>query len=71
MPRITSLKYRFVEKYDFWDITYYLDNIAYCRTYLQSRKIQDLDMSIPDVIAFLLRAELDCVPVRGVETFDK
>lgn len=67
MLRITSLNYRYVEKFGFWDIYYRLDDMVYNRVYVRPYMIEGLDMEVPDAVASLLRAKLDCIPVRGVE----
>lgn len=70
--RITHMKWRYVEDYDFYDVTIELEGYAQRRFYINSHRLAGLDMSLPDAVAFLLRAKLDCEPIRGVEkTVDK
>lgn len=72
MISITKLKWRYVEDYDFYDVILELDGFTEKRIYLNSHRLPDLDISFPEKISFLLRAKLDCDPVRGVEkTVDK
>lgn len=67
MTTITYLKWRYVEKFDFYDVTFQLDGYANKRVYINSHRIKDLDMAFPEAFACLLRAELACDPIRGVE----
>lgn len=67
MISITYLKWRYVEDYDFYDVNLQLDGFKEKRIYINSHRLNGLDMSIPDAIAHLLRAKIDCDPIRGVE----
>ncbi len=62
---ITYLKWRYVEDYDFYDVHLELDNFSKKRLYINSHRLNGLKM--PDAVASLLRANLDCIPVQGVE----
>jgi hypothetical protein len=65
--KITSMMYRYVAKYDFWDITYKLnDNKDGQRIYLSAWRLGG-EMP-PNIISRLLRAEMCCEPIRGKET---
>lgn len=69
---ITYMKWRYVESYDFYDVTVELEGYARRRFYINSHRLQGLDMELPDAVAFLLRARIDCQPIKGVEkTVDK
>jgi hypothetical protein len=61
------MKWRYVEDYDFYDIHIELDNYAEKNIYVNSHRLAGLDMTLPDAIALLLRAKIDCQPIRGVE----
>lgn len=65
MISITEMKWRYVEDYDFYDITLRLDGYAYKRVYINSHRLNGLNM--PEAVAVLLKAKLDCIPVKGVE----
>lgn len=67
VPKITYMKWHYVEKYDFYDVMYELDEYAFHRAYVHSHRLKGIDKSLPDAIAYLLRAELACVPERGPE----
>lgn len=67
LTSITKLKWRYVEDYDFYDVVIEIDGFTEKRIYLNRHRLPDLNMPIPETIAFLLRASLDCDPVRGVE----
>lgn len=67
MLRITKFKYHYVHRFHFWDVIYTLDDYATNRVYIDLDRLEGLDMELPDAVAYLLRAELDCVPLRGVE----
>jgi hypothetical protein len=70
--RITYMKWRYVEDYDFYDVSIELEGYAKKRFYVNSHRLDGVDMDIPDAVAFLLRATLDCQPIKGVEkTVDK
>ncbi len=69
---ITYMKWRYVEDYDFYDVTIELEGYAKRRIYINSHRLQGLDMELPDAVAFLLRAKIGCQPIKGVEkTVDK
>ena len=65
--KITYMKWRDVEDYDFYDVTLELEGYAKRRVYINSHRLQGLDMDLPDAVAFLLRAKVDCQPIKGVE----
>lgn len=65
--RITYMKWRYVEDYDFYDVALELEGYAKRRVYINSHRLQGLDMDLPDAVAFLLRAKVDCQPIKGVE----
>lgn len=67
MIRITHMTYRYVEDFDFFDILLELDGFTKKRIYVNSHRLHGLDMSVPDAVASLLRAKIDCQPVKGVE----
>lgn len=67
MIYITYIKCRYVKDYDFYDVILQLNDFADKRIYINSHRLQGLDMTIPDAVAFLLRAKLNCVPIKGVE----
>lgn len=62
---ITYLKWRYVEKYDFYDVNLELDGYAQKRIYINSHRLNGLEM--PEAVATLLRADMKCDPIRGVE----
>lgn len=62
--KITKLIYTYIEEYDFWRIDYELDGYRHVVN-LSSHILEGLDMSVPDAVACLLRAEIDCVPRTG------
>ena len=69
---ITYMKWRYVEDYDFYDVILELEGYAKKRVYINSHRLKGLDMELPDAVAFLLRARVDCQPIKGVEkTVDK
>lgn len=69
---ITYMKCRYVEDYDFYDVILELEGYARKRIYINSHRLKGLDMELPDAVAFLLRAKIDCQPIKGVEkTVDK
>lgn len=69
---ITYMKWRYVEDYDFYDVILELEGYARKRIYINSHRLKGLDMEFPDAVAFLLRAKIDCQPIKGVEkTVDK
>lgn len=69
---ITYMKWRYVEDYDFYDVILELEGYAKKRIYINSHRLKGLDMELPDAVAFLLRARIDCQPIKGVEkTVDK
>lgn len=69
---ITYMKWRYVEDYDFYDVILELEGYARKRIYINSHRLKGLDMELPDAVAFLLRARIDCQPIKGVEkTIDK
>lgn len=65
--KITYMKWRYVEAYDFYDVTIELEGYAQRRFYINSHRLKGLDMELPDAVAFLLRARLECQPIKGVE----
>lgn len=62
---ITYLKWRYVEDYDFYDVELQLDGFSKKRIQIDNRKL--VNMKMPDAVAQLLKARIDCVPIRGVE----
>lgn len=64
---ITKLKWRYVEDYDFYDVFLELNKYTEKRIYINSHRLRGLDMPLPDAVAYLLRAKIDCQPERGVE----
>lgn len=64
---ITYMKWRYVESYDFYDVIIELEGYAKKRIYINSHRLQGLDMDLPSAVAFLLRAKVDCQPIKGVE----
>lgn len=67
MISITYLGWRYVEAYDFYDVMYQLDGYVNKKVYINSHRLEGLDMPIPEAVAFLLRAKLDCDPIRRPE----
>lgn len=67
MIQITKLKWRYVQDYDFYDISFELDGYAPKRICMSGSQIKSLDLGVPDAVEYLLRARLACVPERGVE----
>jgi len=65
--RITRIKWRYVEDYDFYDVLIQLNGYVEKRIYINSHRLKGLDMPLPDAVAYLLRAKIDCQPERGVE----
>lgn len=61
------MKWRYVEDYDFYDVTLQLDGYADKRIYINSHRLNGLDLPLPEAVAYLLRANIDCDPIRGVE----
>jgi len=64
---ITYMKWRYVEDYDFYDVILELEGYAKKRVYINSHRLEGLDMDLPNAVAFLLRARLECQPIKGVE----
>lgn len=64
---ITYMKWRYVEDYDFYDVIIELEGFAKRRIYINSHRLDGLDMDLPDAVAFLLRAKIGCQPIKGVE----
>jgi hypothetical protein len=62
---ITYLKWRYVEDYDFYDVILELDNFSRKRIFINSHRLNGLEM--PKAVASLLRADINCIPIRGVE----
>jgi len=62
---ITYLKWRYVEDYDFYDVELQLDGFKAKRIQIDNRSLNGMKM--PDAVAKLLRASIDCIPIRGVE----
>lgn len=70
MISITYLKWRYVEDYDFYDVTLEIGNYARKRIYINTHRLKGLEM--PEAVGILLRASIDCDPIKGVEhTVDK
>lgn len=65
--KITKLIYTFIEEYDFWRIDYELNGFRHVVN-LSSHILEGLDMPVPDAVAWLLRAEIDCEPRTGVRS---
>lgn len=65
MISITYLKWRYVEAYDFYDVELQLDGFSKKRIQIDNRRLNGMKM--PDAVAYLLRASIDCLPIRGVE----
>lgn len=63
-PKINKLIYTYIKEYDFWRIDYELEGYRHVVN-LSSHILEGLDMSIPDAVAYLLRAEIDCKPRTG------
>lgn len=61
------MNYRYVFRFDFWDVKYTLDDCATIRVYINGWRLKGVDVPMPDAVAYLLRAQMDCVPVRGAE----
>lgn len=62
---ITYLKWRYVEDYDFYDVELELESYARKRIYINSHRLNGLRM--PEAVAILLKAQINCEPIRGVE----
>lgn len=62
---ITYLKWRYVEDYNFYDVELQLDGFSKKRIQIDNRNLDG--MTMPDAVAHLLRASIDCTPIRGVE----
>jgi hypothetical protein len=62
---ITYMKWRYVENYDFYDVILQLDGYADKRVYINSHRLNGLNM--PEAVGILLRATIDCTPEKGVE----
>lgn len=61
-PEITSLKWAYiVEPWDFYEVKYVLDYWAKHTVYIPSR-VKLVDMTIPEMVVSLLRADLKCTP---------
>lgn len=67
MISITYMKWRYVQDYDFYDVMLELDGYANKRVYINGHRLNGLDMTLPEAVAFLLRAKVDCTPEKGVE----
>ena len=63
-PKINKLLYTYIEEYDFWRVTYELEGYRHVVN-LSSVVLKGLDMDVPDAVAYLLRAEIECAPERG------
>lgn len=64
--KITRLEWCDIADMNFYRIFYEVDNFAWHNLNLSKGHLDGLDMSIPDAVAYLLRAELDCVPKENL-----
>lgn len=67
---ITKLKYRYVKKYDLYDVDMEVDNYTRHVMYLHRHRLATLDRSFPDVLASMLKAKIDCKPKNTTRSED-
>lgn len=61
-PIITSMEWAYIiEPWDFYEVKYVLNHWARHTVYIPSR-VKLVDMTVPEMVVLLLRADLQCTP---------
>jgi hypothetical protein len=63
--KINKLLWQWVEDYKFYRVIYWLDGQKHL-VFIQEADIRGVDKTVPDAVAYWLRAELDCEPEEHV-----